>query len=119
MADRVFIHVGAPKSGTTYLQSVLWANQKDLAKERILLPGKVEFDHNLAASFVRSDHPGQRAKRTWRRMLDDINAWPGSAVLSNEWFSLTDEEHATRALEAFEGAEVHVVFTARDFVGVA
>lgn len=28
MARRVFLHVGTPKTGTTYLQSLLWANQE-------------------------------------------------------------------------------------------
>lgn len=119
MADRVFIHVGAPKSGTTYLQSVLWANKARLATAGILLPGKVEFDHNLAAVVARSDEEhGHRARRIWSRMLAEVNAWPGTAILSNEWFSLADEDHAAGFVNTFQGAQVHLVFTARDFLGI-
>ena len=31
MTDRVYVHVGSPKSGTTYLQRVLRHNQRELA----------------------------------------------------------------------------------------
>ena len=31
MAARVFLHIGLPKTGTTYLQSVLWGSKAALA----------------------------------------------------------------------------------------
>ena len=119
MADRVVVHVGAPKSGTTYLQSILWANQPALWDAGLLLPGSTVFDHNLLSTYVRSESPGPRAVRAWHRMVDGVNAWPGTAVLSNEWFSLANAQQAAQALDAFDGAEVHVVCSARDFVSVA
>ena len=30
--SRVFVHVGAPKTGTTFLQEVLWKNRKALGE---------------------------------------------------------------------------------------
>lgn len=119
MADRVVIHVGAPKSGTTYLQSILWANQSALREAGLLLPGSTMFDHNLLSTYVRSERPGRRAVRAWQRMVEGVNAWPGTAVLSNEWFSLANEQQAAQALDAFARAEMHVVCTARDFVSIA
>lgn len=119
MADRVFVHVGPPKTGTTYLQSVLWENQPALRDHGVLLPGRAPFDHNLLATAARSRRPGQRAQRVWSRVVAEVRSWPGTAVLSNEWFSLAGARHAERALDAFAGAETHVVATARDFLAVA
>ena len=38
MAKRVFLHIGTPKTGTTHLQTVLWANRAKLAELGVLLP---------------------------------------------------------------------------------
>lgn len=119
MAEQVFVHVGPPKSGTTYLQSVLWANRAALRDAGVLLPGRAPFDHNLLATYAHSVRPGPRAQRVWRRIVARVNDWPGTAVLSNEWFSLASRSQAAGVLTAFEGAEVHLVATARDFLGVA
>lgn len=119
MAEQVFVHVGPPKSGTTYLQSVLWAHQPTLRRAGVLLPGRAPFDHNLLATHAYSEQPGARAERVWRRIVARVNSWPGTAVLSNEWFALASRTQAAGVLAAFEGAEVHVVGTARDLVRVA
>ena len=40
MAERLFLHVGLPKSGTTYLQAVLAENKQRLRdRARVLYPG--------------------------------------------------------------------------------
>ena len=36
MARRTFVHIGTPKSGTTYLQSLWWHNREDLAARGLL-----------------------------------------------------------------------------------
>ena len=113
------IHVGPPKTGTTYLQSVLWDHKAVLREAGVLLPGRAPFDHNLVGAYLRCEQPGPRMQRAWKRVVGAVNAWPGTAVLSNEWFSLTSRRQAWRALAAFPGAEMHVVGAARDFRAVA
>jgi len=49
MATQVFLHIGLPKTGTTYLQSVLWGAKGALAKDGYLLPGKGHREHLWAA----------------------------------------------------------------------
>ncbi len=49
MADRVFLHIGVPKSGTTYLQAGLWQNREPLRDQGLLFPGRGPFDHNRAS----------------------------------------------------------------------
>ena len=33
MADRVYLHIGAPKTGTSYLQKMIWANKASLREQ--------------------------------------------------------------------------------------
>jgi len=48
VAERVFLHVGAPKSGTTFLQTVMWENREGLAERGVLIPGGAATTSNLA-----------------------------------------------------------------------
>lgn len=117
MAERVLLHIGAPKSGTTYLQSILWGNRHVLREAGLLVPGKNPVDFNLAAAAVRIRNPGDgRPARTWRRLVEECAAWPGTAVLSAEWFCRTPDDLIPRMVGAFEPADVQIVYTARALV---
>lgn len=119
MAERVFLHVGAPKSGTTFLQTVLWENREGLAERGILIPGKRRFDLNLMAKAARTDPSDESAEgpaaSVWRRVAKQTRRWPGTAVISNEWLSLVSAQQAQQVIDALAPAETHVVFTARAF----
>ena len=41
MAERVYLHVGLPKTATTYLQTILWANREVLEEQGVRLPGSL------------------------------------------------------------------------------
>jgi hypothetical protein len=118
---RVFLHVGSPKTGTTFLQNVLWA-QRPLAREQgLLLPMERFADHYLASLDVRGlagapQHP-PRAVGMWQRMVEESLAFDGSVLISHELFAAASREQAARAVASFGGdTEVHVVLTARDLV---
>ena len=117
MAARVFLHVGTPKSGTTYLQHVLWQNRAQLRADGLLVPGRRLRDQNLAAQGLRLPPRAVRGRRaaTWQRFVQMVRRWRGDAVISNEWLIRTTPEQAARAVAALGPAEVHVVVTARDF----
>ncbi|WP_028659708.1 hypothetical protein [Nocardioides insulae] len=102
MARRVVVHVGLPKTGTTYIQSVLWQNRDRLAEQGILFPGRSRRQH-MRASMVVREHPGvdSRAKdaaRAWDDLVSEIAAWPGTALVSHEFFGAATAEQAARAL---------------------
>jgi len=118
VADRVILHVGTPKAGTTYLQSLLWANRPRLAEAGLLLPGAKPFEHNQAAAAVRSGWRGPRVTAVWDRLHAQVMDHPGTALLSNEWFALAGPARAQDAVTRFGDAEVHVVVSARDLVSV-
>lgn len=115
MADRIVLHIGAPKAATTFLQSLWWNNRDELASAEVFLPGKVRFDHNRAAQAVRRADPGTRASRTWSRMLEEMRERSGTALVSNEWFTMASADQARTAVgQLSEAGRVEVLFTARD-----
>lgn len=121
MADRVLLHIGVPKSGTSYLQFWLWRHRDALGARGVLLPGS-RVDHALASHVVRED-PSLRsrplsAQQSWERLRKEIAAWPGSALVSHEFFGAATADQAGRAVESLAPARVELVVTARDALSV-
>jgi hypothetical protein len=122
MARTVFFHVGLPKTGTTYLQTLLWSNAIELRRQGVLMPGASGREHLWASGVVREDpkieRRGPDAGGAWDRLVEEIVAWPGTAVVSHEFFAAASADQAARAMARLEGAEIHVVVTARDAVSL-
>ncbi|HEU4515529.1 MAG TPA: hypothetical protein VFR87_20650 [Nocardioidaceae bacterium] len=116
MADRVFLHIGAPKTGTTYLQAVLFSNRRTLRQQGIQVPGKNRYSHGAAALGVRAGKDAQQF-RSWRRMARHVRRFGGhTSVISNEWFARANREQVADALAELDGVETHIVYTARDLL---
>jgi hypothetical protein len=122
VARRVFFHVGLPKTGTTYLQTIMWDNRDELRRQGVLLPGFGARQHLWASGVVREDprldRRGPDAKHAWGQLVREVNDWPGTAVISHEFFAGAAEAQAARAMADLAGAEVHVVLTARDMLSL-
>lgn len=117
MARRVFLHIGAPKSGTTYLQTILWRNRGRLRRAGVLVPGRGLGDYNRAAVAMRTETLGDGGPaRAWRAMLEQTHAFDGDVVMSGEWFCRAPAHLVGRTVEQLAPAEVHVVYSARSFV---
>jgi hypothetical protein len=122
VASRVFLHVGLPKTGTTYLQTILWAHREALRGQGVLLPGRSARQHLWASGVVREDprlgrrHPD--AARAWDALTTAIRRWPGTALVSHEFFAGASADQARRAIGDLGDAEPHVVLTARETVGL-
>lgn len=118
MAQRVYIHIGAPKTGTTFLQTAMWRNRSQLEAQGFLYPGKKRLDHYRASQVVRgvpASKLGDDAD-AWDRIVAELAVWPGIGIVSHEFFSMATAEQARSAVAALTPAEVHVVMTARDYV---
>lgn len=122
MARRVFLHVGLPKTGTTYLQSIAWASKDALRKQGVLLPGFGPRQHLWASCVVREEprlerrHPD--AKFAWERLLAESRKWPETVLITHEFFCGASAEQVARAVTDLGEAEVHVVVTAREMIGL-
>lgn len=118
MARKVFFHIGLPKTGTTYLQTIMWANREELKRQGVLLPGTSTRDHLLASVVVREDphvdRRGENARASWSDLVHELSEWPDTAVISHEFFAGASVEQVAKAMADLRGAEVHLVVTARD-----
>jgi hypothetical protein len=114
MPQRVFLHVGSPKTGTTFLQHVLWSHRQLALKQGVLLPLNT-LGHYLACLDVRDEHQaGARVPGAWRALVDAALDWDGDVLVSHELFAPASREQARTAVADFGDAEVHVIVTARD-----
>lgn len=111
----VFLHVGAPKTGSTFLQNVLWRNRHELAANGVYYPLEWPMQHLHAALDLRQQRRGPRWTGVWDHVAERIRTWEGpTVVFSNEQLGGAKEAHVRRAVDALQPAEIHVVFTARD-----
>lgn len=112
MSDRVVLHVGAMKSGTSYLQSLLYGNKAALAEQGVLVPG-LAWSHQVRAVrqvLAPSRHPGTPR---WRSLVDEVTAAAGPAVISMEYLGPAQPRAAERIVRDL-ATDVRVVFTVRD-----
>ena len=49
----VYLHIGEPKTGTTFVQQVMWRNRAALAAQGVVLPGHHPQDHFRASQDLR------------------------------------------------------------------
>ncbi|MGH3320954.1 MAG: hypothetical protein ACRDN9_12360 [Streptosporangiaceae bacterium] len=121
---RVYVHIGAPKTGTTFLQQVLWSNRRALARQGVTLPGKGYADHFRATQDLREKRQGATSRSpSWRGEWDALarqarRARTSAVVISCELLAAAGAEQARRAIASLEPAEVHVVYTARELTGL-
>jgi hypothetical protein len=122
MAAKVFLHIGLPKTGTTYLQTVMWADRERMRAQGVLLPGRERRDHLWSTRIIREDPNlptyDERVRESWGVLRQEIAAWPGTALISHEFFAGAAPEQAARMVAELAPAEVHLVVTAREPVGL-
>ena len=113
------LHVGLPKTGTTYLQALLAGNRDRLRAAGVLYPFLRPGAMFEAAVEVRGsqDKFGLSAAAiagTWRALCDRAREFPGTTVISHEILAGATPEQIAAALEPLAGLEVSVLVTARD-----
>ena len=116
---RIYLHIGVPKTGTTYLQQVLFASRDQLARAGVLYPASYAEAHFDAVVDLRDmafggyDDSGVAGR--WQRLARAATRWHGSSVVvSHELLAGASEAAVAEAVRSFAGHEVHVVCTARD-----
>lgn len=116
----MYLHVGEPKSATTFLQEVLWNNRAALGKQGVFLPGLHAQEHFRANLDLREvpqqpDDPSGPWTGEWATLAKQAARTPGRSVISHELLAAATTEQAARARASLEPAEVHIVLTVRDF----
>lgn len=119
----VFLHIGEPKTGTTFLQQVMWRNRAELAAQGVVLPGHHPQDHYRASQDLRgiqklaSDPVGSWTGE-WQILASQAGQAPRVAVISHELFAAADADQAATAVRSLGPAEVHIVITVRDMASL-
>ena len=119
---RVFLHLGCPKTGTTFLQAMLHQHRDRLERDGVFYPPGRRGAHHDAARDLRNVRRGgyldPKVPGAWDRLVDDIHGWTGDgvAIVSSELLAFATEEQAARALSSLRPADVHLVLTLRDLV---
>jgi hypothetical protein len=117
MAEVVYLHVGAPKTGTTYLQDRLYANRASLGAHGVSYPVGQNTDmFGAALDLLGLSWGGQReqVRGEWDALVGRVRRVSGTAVVSHEILAGATRPQVARAMRDLAGADVHVVYSARD-----
>jgi hypothetical protein len=122
----VFLHIGAMKTGTSFLQRLMSLNKENLASGGYLFAGENWNDQALAVrdllgilgrgQVLRAETEGR-----WERLAAEMAGYDGTAaILSHEFLSFAEKKVAARAVKTLSrrGAEVHAVLVVRDAMQV-
>lgn len=119
MAKRVFLHVGTPKTGTSFLQDALFRNRELLAQHGIVYPADRFDAHFLAAvDLLKLPWGGLEAdaRGAWADLAAKVRAAEGTVIVSHEILAVASAAQARRAIADLGEAEIHLVVSARDLV---
>ena len=121
MTRVVHLHIGAPKTGATYLRDRLAANAGALAGHGIAVPtrgrvGAEVFHFRAALDLLGEDWGGEpgHAVGNWNALLKAIDSGPDHVVVSHEILAAAAPDKIEKALGDLSSHEVHIVYTARD-----
>jgi hypothetical protein len=118
VAPTVFLHVGVAKTGTTYLQRILWANRSVLRTAGLLYPGKKSGDQFAASldlrAFQLEKFEQLRVEGMWDTIAAEVRSFGGDAVISHETLARCSSGDVRRVKQSFPDADLRVVLTARD-----
>jgi hypothetical protein len=122
VTKRVYLHVGTPKTGTSYLQHVLFQNRARLLADGIRYPADRPDSHFLAAlDLMRLPWGGleKEAVGAWERLAAQVRRWPSTSVISHEILATASRAQIGSALDSLghgQDAEIHLVLSVRDLV---
>ena len=94
-AGQVFLHVGVPKTGTTFLQGVMASSRKTLKEHGVMYPGP-NAGHFWAAQdltehlFLGRENP--MVPGSWAKVVRQARRWPDTTVISLELVTLATPE---------------------------
>ncbi len=122
----IYLHIGPPKTGTTYLQDIVWRNRDSMRQRDLAFPGR-PGEHFHAALDLRGiafggyDNP--TVAGAWSRLAAKALASPtgkalasptGKALISHEILAGATPDEIERAVASLRPATVQVVYGARD-----
>lgn len=121
---RVYLHIGAPKTGTTYLQDRLTLNAKTLADHDIHFPSRSPlvspalFHFRAALDLLDEDWGGPpgHAAGSWDALVRRVRRRSGTVIVSHEILAPARTDAVARAKRELGtgDTEIHIVYSTRD-----
>ena len=100
---RCFLHIGLPKTATTYLQTILWDQREAVAAQGLVLPGRERRDHLWVSRVAREEPDGRRRPdrehAAMARVLADVEETGADVLVSHEFFAAASAEQAAALRE--------------------
>ncbi len=117
---RLYLHIGAMKTGTSYLQGMLTANASELRNAGVLVaPNRSAPVHDVIDFGARGEAHLASVRGAWAQLVETAQTFEGHAtVLSHEYFSLQGPEYVDKVVSSLGAVEVHAVLTVRDATAV-
>ena len=119
----VYLHVGPLKTGSTFLQDLLWRHRDNLARQGYHHPGAHANEMWLATNdlqdgaFVNYEMP--QASGVWAQVCQRVLAYDGRSVISHEVLGLSTEEHIDdRIVRSLTPARLQVIVMARSLAAM-
>lgn len=124
MKPRLVVHIGAPKTGTTYLQSLLWDNAEYLRGQGVSLPGGKQTFHFRAGGDLFGPTGldrtrGPHTEGMWKKFAKMVRRDSAPVVLmTDERLAGAPEDAALRVAELADHREIHIVYGARNLASL-
>jgi hypothetical protein len=121
--SRIYLHIGEPKTGTTFVQQAMWSSRARLAAQGVMLPGYSHRDHSRASRDLReavrlAGDPADSWAGEWDVLTGQALRAGGAAVISDEVLAACNPAQAGRAIRSLLPAEVQVIVTVRDIASL-
>lgn len=116
---RLYLHIGLPKSGSTFLQSLLGGNRSVLKESGYVYP-YVRQEGMFHAALEMAGKPSawgltpEAVEGTFDALLRRGRRIGGRVVISHEIFSAASTEQVQAIADRLDDFEVHVVITVRN-----
>jgi hypothetical protein len=117
MSRVVYLHVGAPKTGTTYLQDRLALNKGELSKRGVHYPLALHASQfRPALDLLEMPWGGLQVdvEGEWNSLMSRVRRLNGTVIVSHEILAAAKTTQVKRAMAGLKDAEVHLVYSARD-----
>lgn len=117
MAERLVLHVGLMKSGTSFVQQVLQHNRQALRRRGVLFPTPWRRQVRAVRDLIEhgdGDQPPLADDGPWRSLRQSVRAWPGTAVVSMEFLGPRRLSKVRQVARELDGTDVEVVVSVRD-----
>jgi hypothetical protein len=117
MSRVVYLHVGAPKTGTTYLQDRLALNKASLARHHIHYPLALHASQFRPALDILEMPWGglqEDVDGEWDGLAARVRRLSGRVIISHEILAAATTPQVERAMAGLADSEVHLVYSARD-----